>query len=54
MKLGEQEELKDYGGANAFCYEAGAAETGCHCLAGEGCHCAARNEVLVLEMFSMI
>ena len=30
----KRKSLKDYGGANAFSYDAGAAETGCHGLAG--------------------
>ena len=51
-----RKELTDYRGANAFCYEAGAGETGCHCLAGSCRDCAACNEALLVlvEMLSMI
>ena len=46
----------DRGWANAFCYEAGAGETGCQCLAGSCCECAACNEALLIlvEMPAMI
>ena len=54
MKFDEQEELEDYGGADAFSHDAGAAETGCHCLPRECCHCAVWREVLFSKIFSMI
>ena len=47
MKFDAEEELKAYGGATAFSYDAVAAETGCHCLAGCHCHCAVRNQAFV-------